>query len=90
MSESESVNVNVSESKKENVVNNTKNVVSNPENVEDKNVTNKINLLEIEITNENTALNVLIGFLNIAQKRGAFAINESSKIHECIKMFIKK
>lgn len=51
---------------------------------------NKINLLDVEVTNENTALNVLIGFLNIAQKRGAFAINESSKIHECIKVFIRK
>lgn len=50
----------------------------------------QINLLDIEITNENTGLNVLIGFLNIAQKRGAFAINESSKIHECIKVFMRK
>ena len=79
---SESADLNVSESKTENI--------ENTNNVEDKNNTNKINLLEIEITNENKALNVLIGFLNIAQKRGAFAINESSKIHECIKMFIKK
>lgn len=77
---SETVDVNVSETKTENEV-----VENKPEKE-----SNKINLLNIEVTNENTALNVLIGFLNIAQKRGVFAINESSKIHECIKVFIRK
>ena len=77
---SETVDVNVSETKTENEV-----VENKPEKE-----SNKINLLDVEVTNENTALNVLIGFLNIAQKRGAFAINESSKIHECIKVFMRK
>jgi hypothetical protein len=80
MSENVDVDSNVSETKNENEV------VENKEEGEAK----KLNLLEIEVTNENTALNVLIGFLNIAQKRGAFAINESSKIHECIKVFMRK
>ena len=82
MSENVDVDSNVSETKNEN----ENEVVENKEEGETKN----INLLEIEVTNENTALNVLIGFLNIAQKRGAFAINESSKIHECIKVFMRK
>ena len=82
MSENVNVDSNVSETKNEN----ENEVVENKEEGETK----KINLLEIEVTNENTALNVLIGFLNIAQKRGAFAINESSKIHECIKVFMRK
>ena len=47
----------------------------------------KIDLLSIDIKDENTALNVLVGYLGIAQRRGAFAINESSKIYEAIKMF---
>ena len=47
----------------------------------------KIDLLNIDIKDENTALNVLVGYLGIAQRRGAFAINESSKIYEAIKMF---
>ena len=50
---------------------------------------NQINLLDIKIDNENTALNVLVGFINIAQKRGVYAINESAKIHECIQFFVK-
>ena len=47
----------------------------------------KTNLLEIDIKDENTALNVMVGFLGLAQKRGCFAINESAKIFECVKKF---
>jgi hypothetical protein len=46
-------------------------------------------LTEVEITNENIALNVLIQFLGVAQKRGTFMIDESSKIWECIQKFQK-
>lgn len=45
---------------------------------------------DIEITDENVALNVLVSFCNLAQQRGAFNIEESSKIWECIKMFRKE
>ena len=47
------------------------------------------NLLQTEITDENVALNVMVLFLNLAQNRGAFRIDESAKIFECIKMFQK-
>lgn len=47
----------------------------------------QINLLDVDIVDENTALNVLIGYLGVAQKRGTFAINESAKIYECVKKF---
>ena len=47
------------------------------------------NLTEIEITGENVALNVMVMFLNLAQNRGCFRIDESAKIYECIKMFSK-
>jgi hypothetical protein len=49
----------------------------------------QINLLEVPINNENDALNVMVNFLGLAQKRGAFAINESAKIYECIQQFQK-
>jgi hypothetical protein len=49
----------------------------------------QVNLLSIPINNENDALNCLIGFLSIAQRRGIFAINESAKIFECVKRFHK-
>ena len=46
-----------------------------------------IDLLKVEILDENTALNVLVGFLGLAQRRGVFAINESAKIYEAINKF---
>tara|TARA_B100000513_G_C11847618_1_gene168178 strand:- start:462 stop:725 length:264 start_codon:yes stop_codon:yes gene_type:complete len=46
-------------------------------------------LVDIPITSENVALNVLIGFLSVAQKRGTFLFDESGKINECIKVFMK-
>jgi len=49
----------------------------------------QVNLLDIPVTDENSALNVLVGFLGLAQKRGAFAINESAKLYECIQKFNK-
>jgi len=50
----------------------------------------KINILDIEITSENIALNVLVTFINLAQKRGAFDVRESAKIWECIQKFQRK
>ena len=44
----------------------------------------------IVINDENTALNVMVSFLNLAQKRGAFNMQESAKLWECIQTFVKK
>ena len=49
----------------------------------------QVNLVNVPITNENVSLNVMVGFLNIAQKRGVFNVQESAKIWECIRMFQK-
>jgi hypothetical protein len=50
----------------------------------------QISLTDIPITSENVALNVMVSFLNTAQRRGAFSFDESAKIWECIKIFIAK
>ena len=50
---------------------------------------NEVKLVEVPITDENTSLNVMVSFLSLANKRGAFSIDESAKIWECIKMFQK-
>ena len=47
----------------------------------------EVKLIDVQVTDENIALNVMVSFLNLAQKRGAFGIDESAKIWECIKMF---
>ncbi len=46
-------------------------------------------LVDVQITDENTALNVIVSFLSLAHKRGVFSLDESAKIWECIKMFQK-
>jgi hypothetical protein len=56
------------------------------ENVVEKKETK---LTDVEITNENMALNVLVSFLNLAQRRGVFSMDESAKIWECVKKFQK-
>ena len=48
------------------------------------------NLSDVKVTNENEALNMMVSFLHIAQKRGAFNLQESAKIWDCIQMFMKK
>ena len=47
----------------------------------------EVKLVDVQIRDENTALNVMVSFLSIAQKRGVFTFDESAKIWECIKMF---
>jgi hypothetical protein len=46
-------------------------------------------LVNVPVTDENTALNLIVSFLTLAHKRGAFGLDESAKIWECIKMFQK-
>uniref|UniRef100_A0A6C0IEM2 Uncharacterized protein n=1 Tax=viral metagenome TaxID=1070528 RepID=A0A6C0IEM2_9ZZZZ len=50
---------------------------------------NDIKLVDVAIVDENTALNVIVSFVTLAHKRGAFSLDESAKIWECIKIFQK-
>jgi hypothetical protein len=59
-----------------------------PSSVEEESPSPEIDLTKIPITNENVALNVLVTYLNIAQRRGVFSFEESGKIWECIRIFI--
>lgn len=47
-------------------------------------------LVDVPILDQNGALNTMVSFLNLAQKRGTFSIDESAKIWECIKFFSGK
>ena len=38
---------------------------------------------------ENIALNILVSFIGLAQRRGAFGLDEAAKIYECIEVFRK-
>ena len=47
-------------------------------------------LLNIEITDENVALNLLVSFINVAHSRYSFTIEETAQIWDCIQFFIPK
>jgi hypothetical protein len=45
-------------------------------------------LVDVEITDQNVALNLMVSFLNTAQSRGVYSLEESAKIWDCVKLFI--
>jgi len=63
------------------------------ETVETKSVEDKkpeVKLVDVPIVDENVALNLLVSFLSLAQRRGVFGLDESAKIWECVQKFQKK
>lgn len=49
----------------------------------------ELRLVDVPITDENVALNLMVSFLTLAHRRGTFTFDESAKIWECIKKFQK-
>ena len=49
----------------------------------------EVRLVDVPVSDENVALNLMVSFLSLAQKRGAFGLDESAKIWECVKKFQK-
>ena len=47
----------------------------------------QVRLVDVPINTHNDALQLLVTFINLAQKRGAFTLDESAKLWECIKLF---
>lgn len=47
----------------------------------------QVRLVDIPINTQQEALQLLVTFLNLAQKRGCFTIDESAKLWECMKKF---
>lgn len=46
-------------------------------------------LTQVVVSNEVDALNLLVQFIGLAQRRGAYTIDEAAKIWECVKFFQK-
>jgi hypothetical protein len=44
-------------------------------------------LVDVPIDTPQEALQLIVTFLHLAQKRGAFTLDESAKLWECIKKF---
>ena len=47
----------------------------------------QVRLVDVAVNTQQDALQLVVTFLNLAQKRGAFTLDESAKIWDCIKMF---
>tara|TARA_B110000285_G_C15133189_1_gene625036 strand:- start:474 stop:725 length:252 start_codon:yes stop_codon:yes gene_type:complete len=71
----------VSENPKNEVVDETKEEEQKPV---------EVRLVDVPISNENMALNVLVSFVQLAHTKGVYSMEESSKIWECIRLFQKK
>ncbi len=52
-----------------------------------QNQNQQVPISEVPITNQNEAFQMIIYFINVAQKRGTYSIDESAKLYECIKIF---
>jgi predicted transcriptional regulator len=52
-------------------------------------VQKEIRLVDVPVTDENVALNLMVSFLTLAQRRGCFSFDEAAKIWECVKKFQK-
>jgi len=52
-------------------------------------VSDRKRLVDIDVTDENGALNMIISFAQVAQSRGAYTMEESAKILSCINIFKK-
>ena len=49
----------------------------------------QVSLMNVPINSETDALNLMAGFLQVAQRRGAYTLAEASKIMEAINKFGK-
>lgn len=52
-------------------------------------VEKEVNLMEMKVETESDALNLMAGFLQIAQRRGAYSLAEAAKIMQAINKFEK-
>lgn len=50
----------------------------------------QVDILSVPINDQNTALQIMVAFLNVAQRRSAFSIEESARIWEAMKFFMVK
>lgn len=52
--------------------------------------TKEVNVVDVDIKDENTALNVMVALLNTAQRRGVYTMQESAQAWNCVKMFMRR
>ena len=65
------------------------NVVLPESQVKEQENAEKIKLVDVVVADEIVALNLMVNFLTLAHRRGAFTLDEASKIWECVRKFQK-
>ena len=63
--------------------------VNTPQNQRNVERQQQISLLDVPINTETDALNLMAGFLQVAQRRGVYTLAEAAKIMEAINKFGK-
>ena len=80
-----SMNMNVEEVSKTTESSSTEEVAQQPEPQSQQQ--QQVKLSDLKVTTENDALNYMVGFLELAQRRGVYTLEEAAKINECVAKF---
>lgn len=78
-----SMNMNVEEVSKTTESSTTEEVVQQPPQQQQQ----QVKLSDLKVNTENDALNYMVGFLELAQRRGVYTLEEAAKINECVAKF---
>ena len=60
---------------------------SEGEGEKEKTIVDGTKLLDIKVNNIQDALHVIIGFMNVLQRKGVFTLEEAGKVVSCINIF---
>ena len=60
---------------------------SEGEGEKEKTIVDGTSLLDIKVKNIQDALHVIIGFMNVLQRKGVFTLEEAGKVVSCINIF---
>jgi len=78
--------MNVEEVSKTTESSSTEEVAQQPE-AQSQQQQQQVKLADLKVNTENDALNYMVGFLEFAQRRGVYTLEEAAKINECVAKF---
>ena len=78
--------MNVEEVSKTTESSSTEEVAQQPE-AQSQQQQQQVKLADLKVNTENDALNYMVGFLELAQRRGVYTLEEAAKINECVAKF---
>ena len=84
MESSEPIKEVVSQEPTDNISND---IVQESANVQEAPKPQEVPINKIQVTDQNIALQLLIAFVQLGHRRGAYNIEETAKVHECIEIF---